>query len=326
MKRLSVFLVVVSVSLLAWNIYDYLSVSNEFSKDPETRGLNALKRVRINIDSTVLLVSEATGNLIGEIEASALMEEDLPYLISQQVSQHSEIKSVKVAFEPYQFDSDREQFGLNYEPKEDTFSLSEINYDYRDDAEILAQWYTIPIEQNSSTISVLYGEREELMLMDYSAPIFWREGAGGQQFIGAVNVRFSLDHSIAPSSNQNGLLADQLYFADSQAGSIIYTSHQLSDSTLLGLFKLSDEQIFHIAQNERGSVDLMKCSDESSSILLYETSEQTGWKIITKISSSDETDTAEMVEKKLTNVYYSGSLFLVLVLLFMYSYFHRSEG
>jgi hypothetical protein len=323
MRHLSIFLVIVSGLLLAWNFYEYFLYSGKSAQNHERAAFRTLQTVSDKIDTVVLTVSRAAHNLVEEIEAAALMEQDLRYLMSHEADSFPFIKMVKVAFEPYQFDSDKELFGLNYSRQAGSFDLLDTNY--WDSAVSSSRWYTDTRVQHSSVLSWSYPGEGQSGLLNYSQPVFWREGAG-VQFIGAVDITFSLENLNVPTDPVLDHSRAKIYLFDSLGNLILPVSLQEKQrNPQVDIPGLSGRSKSFLYGNTTGRLVLDQPDNDLITTLFFETSEQTGWKISLITTELSNNAAVAIMEEKRVNLYLSGGLFLLLSVLFIYNFFREKR-
>lgn len=328
MRVATIIVFIVSILFMVWSFYEYQVQKESRFFNAETRGVQTVGLLKKQSDSVMMIVKKVSIRLTGEVEQSGLIEEDLLFLVAEAGKQPL-LSSIRVAFEPYQFDSDVELFSLFYDCREQGFISVDSSHNYRDTTVFDAQWYTIPAIMLDDVLQTDFNSEASRLTADYSAPFFWTNNYGMGQLIGVVNISFSFD--LISSHNMKYSLPDgvsaNIIIVDETDNIIAHSRHtEIINQQVMDMLTLANfaDQSDLFQEKAQGTLNYLSPDHDTSSTLHFDTSEQTGWKIVSIITQTNLMQSDEILERKKINLMLAAVLSLMLLIFLMVS-FHQGR-
>ncbi len=320
MRKLFVILSLISAALLAYTIYDYHQYAAYRLNKAIITGEQTVSEVKNHLDSIF-----TDGKILADSLAQQVAREDfelkeLSGLLSRQAQLHPYLMGITVAYEPYAADSGQARYSLFYNKKIDKFFRIEDRYDYRDTSLVTSRWYTEAIKSGKPYLTEPYfAWVANELVTDYSRP-FFRQVDGQKKLIGVVTLTLSLDQFTELVNTFVKGHSGYVYLIDQEGDFITHPNRQ----------NILKHNVFEVIHDDSYAKEMQKALHTQHghfrytshytgvpSILFYETTRYTNWKIAAVYSYIDLVGSPKELERKIVNISMAGSLlFLFLLILF----------
>ncbi|HHL53141.1 MAG TPA: hypothetical protein ENJ39_07160 [Flammeovirgaceae bacterium] len=320
MRKLFIILSLISSAILAFTLYDYQQYAAYRLDKAIVIGEQTVSEVKHHLDSIFTDAKLLADSLAQQVAKDNFKHQELSSLLWQQAQLHPYLMGITVAYEPYAADSSQARYSLFYNKKIDKFFKIEEQYDYRDTSLVTARWYTEVVKNKQPYLTEPYFARVARELVtDYSVP-FFRVINGQKKLIGVVTLTLSLDQFTELVNSFVKGHSGYVYLIDQQGD---YITHPNRSNILKhNVFEVIHDPAYtskmrKALQTQRGHFRYISNYTGVPSILFYETTRYTNWKIAAVYSYIDLVGSPKQLERKIVNISMTGSLlFLFLLILF----------
>lgn len=198
-------ILLIAFSGIAFAIYSLL---NQFYIKREQLHNSALYKVQTAQEKIdfILKTSETTvENLAYDLGAQRIGKDELFPRLKRELTEHSEIYSITVAYEPFAYSPEKKLYAPFVKRSKDGFQTDylEESYDYThvqeeesdDETAAYQSWYKTALKNKKATLFDPYREPtlNEAMLFPVAAPFYKLEDKNKEKPLGVINFLFKMD-------------------------------------------------------------------------------------------------------------------------------------
>ncbi|GEM_PF-1691237 len=317
MRKVFASLTILAALILTYTVYDHNRYSKHRLDAALSIGNQTVLEVKGHLDSIFWQSKISADSLARKITASNLDEDALKKIIRKETDKHPHLLGITVAFEPFKINKDKELFSLFYNKIKRGFSAIETTYNYRDTTLATARWYTRAASRQAPILTDPYfGEAAGELITDYSVPLFRKKG-GQKEFVGVLTYSLSLDQFTEVVNSY--IKGNSGYvFLLNQKGDFI-THPNRSFILKKSIFEVVNnpeyaKTLANTLVNTAGHFRFVSVYTQVPSILFYNTTALTNWKIFVVYSYADLIGNPKKLERKITNIGMAASLFILFLL------------
>jgi len=182
--------------LLAYSVYDYNHYKKNRNIQAIEKGENIRDEVKDVLNTVLDTIQIATNNLAEKLSKRKYSKKEIERIIKQTAIKNDFCVGANASFEPvYINDSTKQLYSPYYSKKQDKIEYVEDSYDYTDNSNASADWYTKVIQQQKDIWSNPFvgGVAKELII-DYVVPFYQTDRSGKKKIAGTVSLTVSASY------------------------------------------------------------------------------------------------------------------------------------
>jgi len=179
--------------LLAYSVYDYNHYKKNRNIQAIEKGENIRDEVKGVLNTVLDSIQIATNNLADKLSKKKYSKKEIERIIKQTANKNDFCVGANASFEPvFINDSTKQLYSPYYSKKQDKIEYVEDSYDYTDNSNASANWYTEVIQQQKDIWSNPFvgGVAKELII-DYVVPFYQTDRSGKKKIAGTVSLTVS---------------------------------------------------------------------------------------------------------------------------------------
>lgn len=320
---LSPWLMFVSLTLVAFNIYDFLHINSVADEQRRASYVLDTQAAADALDRTLRDVEAQAEALAAAIGDGSLPRKNYKNALAAMLDNDPAFYGGAIAFAPYAFDPERRLYAPYFAKTEGALKFMHIEdaYDYTDGSQ---KWFSEAIEFGSSWSAPYFDKSVGDILMTTYSAVVYREGAsGGRQAVAVVTIDISIE-SMGDVVRIFGLDSNGYLEIVSAEGAYLYSptlsrvlnQESLFDSTQWLRNAAFDKLRALITNNETGLVKLESTSHDMSEWVSATSLPTTPWHVVGIFAEPLEESHSPELRHRLMYIIVGLVLFLSIALLY----------
>ena len=299
--------------LLAYSVYDYNQYKKNRNIQAIEKGENIRDEVKDVLNTVLDSIQIATNNLAEKLSKKKYSKKEIERIIKQTANKNDFCVGANASFEPvYINDSTKQLYSPYYSKKQDKIEYVEDSYDYTDNSNASANWYTKVIQQQKDIWSNPFvgGVAKELII-DYVVPFYQTDRSGKKKIAGTVSLTVSATyitsflHDITLGKTGYAIINNENKYFISHPNTEYLTKPEVAKDVFKKQSKFQD-----LFENDKGYLTAFSNVSQESAEFYY-TRLINDWILTIVIPQHDLLKSSNETVKKLIHI----SIFLTLTLI-----------